>query len=50
MEIAIAAVVLAGLGIAGYLIVRRTKAAKPPATEFVCRQCGEKHCECESKP
>lgn len=49
MEIAIAAAALVGLGIAVYLIFRRARAAKPAAPQFVCRQCGEKHCECESK-
>ena len=50
MEVAIAAVALFGLGIAGYYIFRRTRTAKAAGTQFVCRQCGEKHCECESKP
>ena len=50
MEVAIAVVALVGLGIAGYLIFRRARAAKPAGTQFVCRQCGENHCEGESKP
>lgn len=50
MEVAIAAVVIAVVGIAGYLVRQRAKAARPPAAAFVCRQCGEKHCECHSKP
>ena len=50
MDFAIAAVAIAVAGIAGYVIWRRAQAAKSPAAKFVCRQCGEKHCECESKP
>jgi len=51
MEFALAAAVgvAAVAGIAGYLVMRRARAAKPPAAEFVCRRCGEKHCECESE-
>jgi len=50
MEFVLAAVVAAAAGIAGYLVRRRARASKPPAAEFVCRRCGEKHCECESNP
>ena len=50
MEFVIAGAIAAAAGIAGFFILRRTRPANPPKVEFVCRNCGEKHCECENKP
>ena len=49
MEFVIAGAISVAAGIAGYFIYRRIRPTNPPETEFVCRLCGEKHCECESK-
>jgi hypothetical protein len=49
MEFAIAA----GLVVAGiivFLMLKRKQSSKAPSAEFVCRNCGHKHCECETKP
>jgi hypothetical protein len=47
MEFAIAAAALAAVGIVFYGVRHRLKRSRPAPADFVCRQCGEKHCQCE---
>ena len=47
MEFVIAAVFAAMVGVVVYVVYQRSKSAGPTSPEFVCRQCGESHCQCE---
>lgn len=47
MEYVIAAGVIAGVGVAVYMLRAKAKPAATRPVEFTCRHCGEKHCHCE---
>lgn len=47
MEFTIAAALAAMVGFVVYVVYQRSKSARPTSPEFVCRECGERHCQCE---
>ncbi len=47
MEYVIAAGVIALVAAAAYLFQRKSRPTATRPVQFTCRQCGEKHCQCE---
>lgn len=47
MEYVIAIGVIAALGVVVYIIRDNAKPTATRPAKFTCRQCGEKHCQCE---
>ena len=50
MEFAIAAAFIAMVGVVVYIAYQHSKSTGPISPEFVCRQCGERDCQCERQP
>jgi hypothetical protein len=47
MEYIIAVGVIAALGVVAYMLRGNAKPTATRPAEFTCRNCGEKHCQCE---
>ncbi len=45
----IIAIAIGALGVAIYLIRKRTKSTAERPVTFACPRCGEKHCHCEQQ-